>query len=236
MSKRMTRPNKSEEENSMSGDNGNQTDTNPTPPANAEFLSSLGEDLSGHESLANIADAQTLAKSYIEAQDALGGAMKPPETADAYSEVTAPDGVTLNDDAVNGFKAVAHELGLSDEAYGKVVGYQLDMIKQANDAIAKENADTIAALKQEQGDAFEDNVVKANQALKAFPELQALMAEPDESGEYTILRTSPKWFKAMLAIAEKITLPKQPGSEAANQGGRPKDAAGNPRMKYEGME
>lgn len=217
-----------------------QTSDSTTQTADPTFIETLGNDFKGNDAFKDITDVKGLAQKYLDQTKSLSDLQaslpKAPESPDAYTDITAPDGVNLNDEAIKEFKTLAHELGLTDESFGKIVGYQLGMIQKTNQSIINQNAETMDSLKKELGDKFDESFDAANKILTAVPELQELMGEQDPSGESYILRTSPKWFKAMAALGKAIQVDRLPNTSRNANSGRPKGIDGAPRLSYPSME
>lgn len=213
------------------------TTTTATEPS---FIESLGDGYQGNEAFNEITDAKTLADKYLEQGKALGELQakipQTPESADKYTAVNAPDGVVLSDELSNAFKETAHELGMTDEQYQKVVSFQYEAIQARNELMKKEYAETMATMKKEMGDKFDGNVLSANKILQAIPELKSIMGEADPSGEYQIVRSNPNWFKALVSLGQKIQVDRLVQTSNQTQSGVKRGIDGSPALSYPEMK
>ena len=89
-------------------------------PLSAQFP----EDIRESEHLKDIPDIGTLAKSY---NDLKSSAPVVPEAPDKY-EFTPPEGVTFDEAQAQVFKQTAHELGLSQAQYEKLMDFDIARI------------------------------------------------------------------------------------------------------------
>lgn len=211
----------------------------PTPQPS--FIETLGEGYQGNEAFEGIEDAKSLADKYLEQGKSLtelqGKIPQAPESPDKYTDVAVPEGVILDTEASTGFKAKAHELGLSDDQYKAVVGYHMETLGKYNEMAKKQNAETMTALKKEMGDEkFKDGMATANKLLAAIPELKAVFGEADPSGEYAVIRNNPNLFKAFVSLGQKIQVDRLPNTPSQGGGKRPTGIDGRPVLSYPSMK
>jgi len=212
----------------------------PSPDPQPSFIETLGDDFKGNDAFKDIADAKTLAQKYLEQGKTIGELQakipKAPESPDKYSEVKPPEGVILNDDALKGFNALAHKLNMSDNLRTEVLKYQFEVIKAQNEAIKKQHTETMAELKKELGGKFDESLAAANKVAAAIPELKAIMGEPDASGQFAIVRNNPNFFKALVALGQKIQVDRLPNTPNQSGGEQPKGPDGRPVLSYPSMQ
>jgi hypothetical protein len=133
------------------------------------FVSSLPQDIQGHEQIASFDSAEGLARGYLELHgkhtELSGKVPVVPETPAAY-EFSYPDGFTPNEQAMSQIREQAHKLGMTQEQA------QAYVTSRINAQVAKQQADKRAyekaagELKAEWGDDFEANTQAAQRALE----------------------------------------------------------------------
>ena len=216
------------------------TQTGTTTAVEPSFIETLGDDFKGNDAFKDIADAKTLAQKYVEQGKTIGELQakipKAPESPDKYSEVKPPEGVILNNDALQGFNALAHKLNMPDSLRTEVLNYQFEVIKAQNEAIKKQHSETMAELKKELGSKYDDSLSAANKVAAAIPELKAIMGEPDASGQFAIVRNNPNFFKALVALGQKIQVDRLPNTPNQSGGEQPKGPDGRPVLSYPSMK
>lgn len=216
------------------------TQTDTTAADQPSFIETLGDEFKGNEAFTGIEDAKSLASKFVEQgktlSDLQANLPKPPESADKYTEVAIPEGVIAPDDLKTAFKELSHELGFTDDQYQKIVSFEYEAIKARNDLIAKQNKETMEAMKKEMGDKFDENVLSANKILSAIPELKTLMGEADPSGEHAIIRTNPNWFKALVSLGQKIQVDRLVDTHHATKSGPERGVDGGPMLNYPSMK
>lgn len=119
-----------------------------------------------------------------DAQDGKPADDKPQGAPDEYADFTAPEGVTLNTEAIDALKAFAKEKNLTQEDAQKLVdiGAQVTQanVAKLNEQIAQVQAQWLDAAKTDKefgGDALNENLSIAARARDTFgtPELKAAL-------------------------------------------------------------
>lgn len=204
---------------------GQQAQDNDQPAdgeAATSFLDNLPDELRNDPSLADFKSGEDLAKSYVHARSMIGAdpnsVIKLPGPDGDYSEVfnklgrpESPDGyelpesedVPINDSYKSGFLQKAHELGLTKNQVADLykwnneqVSSQLSEQQQASKQ-AEEQA--IEQLKQDWGDAYDQNAQLAMNTLEQFGD-ENLTKWLDESGagnNPALIKTFAEIGKAM---------------------------------------
>jgi hypothetical protein len=164
------------------------------PPA---FAESLPEDIRGEAVFKDIKDLGALAKGYVHAQRLIGadpstvlrlpGAdadqaawdgvyakLGRPEAADkyAFSDVKLPEGLAVDDGLKTGFQKVAHQAGLNmkqaDALYQWWNAIQAERFTAAGAQTVQQQTAAIDGLRKEWGQAFDQNVALAQQAVAHY--------------------------------------------------------------------
>lgn len=158
------------------------------PAADGNWYDSLPQDMREDQNITKFDSMETMAKSWQNAQRMIGAEKIPmPQTDDDYSavykrlgcpdsadlyQVTAPEGVEINEDMQNSYKTVAHELGLSQKQMDGLASWQFE--QEATSSTASTEASQAAldaatnSLKSEWGEAHEQNVNLAARAASEF--------------------------------------------------------------------
>ena len=147
------------------------------------------------------------------------GEVKPAEgKAIEYTDFTMPDGITPDAKLLDGFKTLAKEAGLSQEAAQKFVTLQSENVKAGMEAMVKEaEVQKVKMLEQfkndtikELGPDYQKELGFAARALNRFgtPELRKLM---DDTG----LGNHPLLVKAWVAIGKTMAEDTPPGPAGA---------------------
>jgi len=122
--------------------------TQYTAPA---FHDRLPEDLRENEHLKGVEGSAGLAQSYVDLKSAQ------PVVPEEYG-FEAPDGIKIDDTGLEGFRPLAKELGLSQEAFDKIVAFDLERAKRFDEdwqkSIKVAQEATVTELKKEWGDAY----------------------------------------------------------------------------------
>jgi hypothetical protein len=161
------------------------------PEPAGDWKEQLPTELREHHSLQNISDVGTLAKTMIHAQSMVGAEKiavpgkwaTDDDWTDVYNKLGRPDDATgyefdfgdadTDTEFVDGFRSVAHEVGLSDRQAQKLAGWYMDTMAQ-NSPEAMETdveaakAETEAALRKEFGRAFDDRLALGDRMLGEF--------------------------------------------------------------------
>jgi hypothetical protein len=216
---------------------GAATDTTPN-----EFAASLGESFAGHEAFKDIGDAQTLATRYAEThtraaelQAQVEAIPRPPESPDKYTMPDVPEGVKLDDKAVDAWRQEAHKLGMSDEMFKSTMAAQLNMVSQRAAQIKQEHADLMASKQKELGSNWEPSLALVNKVVDKLG-LASLLNQGDPTGEKAMLRTNPVVFDALLKIGQAIDTDKLPGAAGPGSSNIPRTADGRPMFNYPSMQ
>lgn len=100
---------------------------------------------------------------------------KPAGAPEKYEDFKLPDGVTVDAAQIEGFKGLAKELGLTQEAAQKLVDFQAAneaaQVKKIGEFWDKQASDWLAEAKADKefgGAKFDESVAAANAALKQF--------------------------------------------------------------------
>ena len=151
-----------------------------------------------------------------EAASQFYASMGRPEEADSYRmpEITPPEGVEVNTDTAESFKAVAHAAGLSQTQFESIVGEMTGQSLKAQEAAGAEHNAEMDRLGLEWGQAFDTKIADAKHIQKEFfPHL------PED------MKLDVPSLKAFAAIASQM------GGEATGltgEGGRVKDGSLTP--------
>lgn len=99
-----------------------------------------------------------------EAMDAFYGRLGRPDTADNY-RIEAPEG---SEQAVNEFKQIAHQIGLTNEQASKLVGFELEKAKQAQEAATAAYDSAQSTLKDAWGNDYDNRLKGAKEAAAMY--------------------------------------------------------------------
>lgn len=164
----------------------------------SEFVESLGDEYKNDPNLADIADAQSLAKSFINAQKLIGHDRIPqpqdswgegdwnehykrlgrPEDSKGYDPIDlktiddVPDTFQVDESQFDSFRELLHESGVSKKQGDAIIkGMTLSSLKQHKETMSSNEAQ-IAKSKQElqteYGDKYQANMDIANEILAKF--------------------------------------------------------------------
>ncbi len=109
------------------------------------FQDSLPQEIRDSEIIKGYGDAGALAQAFIDLQGKVG---QVPESADAYEMPEIPEGVPVDDTAIAGFKALAHELGLSQAQVSKIIEFDIKRAQGYADADKKDAEASAAEIKK----------------------------------------------------------------------------------------
>ena len=205
----------------------NVTELNNTPPIQeqiANWKDGLPDDLKTEKALESIQDIPGLAKSYIHAQKMIGSDKIPvpnkyatdedwqavynklgrPETPDAY-EFNLKDNSNIDENALKGFKDIAHKNGLLPKQAEAIMNFYNDMtqnyIQDLNSKSEQGRMNAEQSLKKEWGAAFDNKVKQANVvANKYLNENFAHLTLSDG----TKIGDHPEFIKAFANIANDL--------------------------------
>lgn len=210
--------------------------TTPTGDTNAggnvgsqgtSFIETLPEDLRGNETLKGYDSAEKLARAHIET---LGKIQSPPETADGY-EIKIPEGKAVNAEFVKGFKAWAHEAGLSTAQASKLAEQYMSFEDAQIAAMAKAEETALAAVKIEWGDKFAENVAVAQKAVAEF-----CTPQEREAMDATGMGNNPIWVRMFHRIGLAMSEDRIKGGGTGSGGGEMKRTAGGvPELDFPSM-
>ena len=185
----------------------------------------LPDDLRDHQSLQNISDVGTLAKTMIHAQSMVGAEKIPipgkwatdEDWDQVYGKLGRPDDATgfqldfgeaeINEEFVNGFSDVAHKAGLSDRQAKALAGWYMEQMPEAIDPeVATQNVEASkleaeADLRKEYGNAFDDRIRLGDNLISEFG-VEGLMELKLADG--TPLINNPAFIKTVINAAHYI--------------------------------
>jgi hypothetical protein len=121
-----------------------------------------------------------------------------PETADGYElpEIEVPEGVSIDNERMEGLKAVAHKHGLTAKQFNSMMNDVLQSDIEGQVAVVKAAKESQIALKNEWGLAYDDNMASALRVAEATHAPEGLIAamKAGELGPETA-----KWLHGMAA-------------------------------------
>ena len=124
-----------------------------------------------------------------------------PDTPDQY-QITAPEGRTVDDKMMAGFRKAAHDIGLTSSQAAKLAEWHFTSVTEAEDAIAADLAATTERvdreLRREYGQAYENNIRLATKLAQDVggPELLQWF-EKGEGNNPVVIRTFVKLARMM---------------------------------------
>lgn len=133
--------------------------------------------------------------------EAFYNALGRPETNDGY-KYELPEGVELNQDLVNGFNAIAHKSGLTQEAAKNIMEWYAGAELQATQAQAETQKATDATLKQEWGNAYEAKMGEVKAAA------YHIMDKYGDAGKELInspMGNNPAFFQILSQLGSTLT-------------------------------
>lgn len=160
----------------------------PTATEGGNWFDSFAEDIKTNQNVTKFGSAEELAKSYINAQQLIGRDKIPmpvtdedwsntyarlgrPEEPTGY-EINAPEGIEVDADKQQAFFNLAHEIGLSQKQAEALAAFDFDTHGSAMEQLTQQQQQATDAalgqLKNEWGQAFDQNVQIANRALSEF--------------------------------------------------------------------
>jgi len=202
-------------------------DPAPADPAPVDFLASLPEDIRINPSItaAGIKDAETLARSFINAQKMIGKdkialvnenstdeekaeffkALGRPETADDYVKIgdDVIKAINMPKEVIKSMFKSIHDAGLSTKQAKGVTDFVTGMLKEQVDAHAAarltKHTDAEATLKSEFKEDYDSKITIANEVINQFGS-EGLLEELQASG----LGDNPGAIKLLVAIGEAM--------------------------------
>jgi hypothetical protein len=159
----------------------------------------LPDDLKGSESLQGIESMEQLTKAYIDARGQVDGLPKPPENPDGYDlgEIST-DGMAWDKTMASDFYKIAHEAGLTNEQFQKIMGWSIGQAKAANDSAAKEHQKAVDALRTEWGQDYDQNLETAKRTA-------AILFGDDLKDVTEALGNNPKAVKALFNASGRFS-------------------------------
>ena len=205
------------------------------PAPTSDWRSSLSEDVASHSAIKDIGSVEDLAKSAIHAQQMVGAdkIAIPGKDAgsqaweDVYNKLGRPEKAgdyelpQENVESVEGdqpqieeFKGEAHRLGLNKQQFAGLVRFMAEKGQQGAQAaevnMEEVQKQSVAALQQEYGAAYEQNLSLAKSAVEQFggEELKTMLNQ-------TGLGNNPELIKAFARIGKMVA-----SDEIIGRGGR----------------
>ena len=168
--------------------------------AATDWRATLPDELKSEKSLESFKGVDALAKSYVEAQKYIGGAVKlpkadapaeewekvyarlgRPETPDKYEfkRPEVPENVTDDEEMETAFKGMAHKAGLSTRQAQQLLEQYNEMQVKRLQSFTGKMEEGVASLKKEWGTNFDKNIGVASRAVKELggDELTGLLNE-----------------------------------------------------------
>jgi len=205
-------------------------DPAPGKPVGTSVLSGLPEDIREDPSLKVFMDdkgnvsLENLAKSYVHAQRKIGergvplpgknatdeewmtfyNNVRPEDLAKYEVQNTLTDGVALDQNLFDGFKATAHKAGLSQKQAQGVIDWFNGVTAQSQQELSKTQQDSydkeVKQLQADWGDAFKQEVALANRAVKEFADESTLnyLRESGLDGNVQLIRLFNKIGRGLL--------------------------------------
>jgi len=205
------------------------------PAPTSDWRSSLSEDVASHSAIKDIGSVEDLAKSAIHAQQMVGAdkIAIPGKDAgsqaweDVYNKLGRPEkagdyelpqenveSVEGNQPQIEEFKGEAHRLGLNKQQFAGLVRFMAEKGQQGAQAaevnMEEVQKQSVAALQQEYGAAYEQNLSLAKSAVEQFggEELKTMLNQ-------TGLGNNPELIKAFARIGKMVA-----SDEIIGRGGR----------------
>jgi len=185
----------------------------------------LPEDIRSHPSLGSLDSVESLAKSYVNAQKLIGKEKLPvptgpedketwntvftrlgrPETAEGYQidRATVPSEIPIDDDFLTNFRTMVHGLGLNPTQTQGIFNWWVELEKgvlgELSEMDQTERQQAEAALRQEWGKAYDQNIVLARTLITKFGGKVAsdLLSSP--------FANDPKVIKFLAAIGRAMS-------------------------------
>lgn len=135
---------------------------------------------------------------------------KPVGAPESYADFTLPEGVTVNPEQMNSFKATAKELGLTQEAAQRLVTFNAQAQAAQFQAMVQGWEGQAKADKEFGGDKFEENLAVATKAVERFgsPEFKAWLNQTGLGNHPEFIRA---FYRAGKAISEDGFVPGRAG-------------------------
>lgn len=228
------------------------------------FAEQLPESIRGEAVFRDIKDLEGLAKSYFHAQKMLGRdpksllpipsaddadglnavytALGRPESPDKYQLTAAklPEGVSLDEKLQSGFLTKAHELGLNnrqtDALYAWWNEYAGNAYTQTTESKTAKLNETAQALRQEWGQAFDQNLALGEAALNHFAETLKLGTDLSAQLKETGLNNSPAIIKMLAHLGGQLKEDGLLGKEGAGSYGQGQKSPGEAQQEISALQ
>tara|TARA_R110000765_G_scaffold51611_1_gene104090 strand:+ start:245 stop:1102 length:858 start_codon:yes stop_codon:yes gene_type:complete len=210
------------------------TPTTTSETTEADWRSSLPEELRSNATLEKYTSVESLAKGYLNASSMLGKdkLIKPnsdDEWGAFYNEMGRPEdpagyefpaaeadsGFEVDAEMVNKFRSVAHEAGLSgkqaEQLYEWYTANNAEQFEQAVSNAETSLTESEAAMRKEWGKAYDQKMEQALRAVRQFGG-EPLVEELNATG----LGNNPNLIKAFALAGEKIMGDQQLEGEGSN--------------------
>lgn len=226
------------------------------PPEVPTWMAQLPDDLKTNESLAQYATIGDVSKGLLdlsgklegtvrvpgadasdEEKSSFYGALGRPEAADKYefTRPTLPEGIEYSEENEASFRALSHEIGLSQAQAEKLYGYYHQQIIDNHGEYVKmataQRDEAETALKKEWGDQYNGNLEVAKRALKEFggEEIAAFMESSGLGSNPLIVKLFNQIGKAMMEDGMVSGEYRQKEKERA------RDIGGGPMLDFPSM-
>ena len=187
---------------------------------NLDWKSSLPEDIRNEPTLQNFKDIESLAKTVIHQQKAMGSRIPLPKTdeelSEVYNKLGRPESADkyeyqLNEDvkqyfdegALSRFKEVAHANGLNSKQVQALIDYQsgelAEVIQNEPSQLAAQKIETEDYLKKEWGAEYDRNVRAAQRALQVYGDDEIIELMNTSAGNH------PAVVKLFSKLGKEIT-------------------------------
>jgi hypothetical protein len=110
------------------------------------FSDSIPEEIRDSEHIKGYGDAGAMAQAL---HDLKSNTPQIPETADGYTLPEMPETIQADTEALDGFKALAHELKLSQAQVEKIVNFDIERAKKYNELDTKSAEEAVEAIKKD---------------------------------------------------------------------------------------
>jgi hypothetical protein len=171
------------------------------PSAPVGLFDGLADDLKGHESLKGIENLEQLVKAHVENTGKLAGLPVAPETPDAYDlgEIKV-DSIGWDNDAEKSFRATAHEAGITQDQFSKVMAWAVNRSGELGKTFEAEKAAAAESLKTEWGKDYDVNLKKVGKTIDlAFGDEAAAVVNKLGIGNMPSVAKALLKFSAMLS-------------------------------------
>ena len=206
---------------------------------NLDWKSSLSEDLRNDPTLSNFKDVESLAKTVVHQQKAMGNRVPIPKTdeerAELYGKLGRPEeanGYEINvpseldpyfsEESLGEFRTVAHNIGLSQQQVNALIEYQSGAIQgelqNEPSHLAAQKIETEDALKSEWGAEYQRNINAAQRALQVYGDEDIIELMNTSAGNH------PAVVKMFARLGKEITEDMAKNTQTSNLAVSPLDA------------